>query len=137
MTPHFFMAIAMIVYFAFGFGGKHDMMHHSNMQNHDSHFVGDSTKTSKEKMNHHNHEKKDDHKDHELKDDAKKDSTEMKAWNTVCPVLGNEVDGETELVEYNGKYYGFCCPGCDTKFKKNPEKYSKNLSEDGTEFIKK
>ena len=56
------------------------------------------------------------------------------AWNKVCPVKGGEVDPEVSTIEYNGKNYGFCCPGCDSKFKKNPEKYSKNLNEDGTEF---
>ena len=48
---------------------------------------------------------------------------------------GNPIEEDTPTVEYNGKLYGFCCPGCDTKFAKNPEKYSKNLSEDGTKFI--
>ena len=56
-------------------------------------------------------------------------------WNKVCPVKGNPIEEDTPTVEYNGKIYGFCCPGCDTKFAKNPEKYAKNLSEDGTKFI--
>jgi YHS domain-containing protein len=60
---------------------------------------------------------------------------EMKVWNKVCPVKGNPVEDDSPTVEYNGKLYGFCCPGCDAKFEKNPEKYSKNLSEDGTKFI--
>ncbi|MCU0414775.1 MAG: YHS domain-containing protein [Ignavibacteriaceae bacterium] len=63
------------------------------------------------------------------------DSKELKIWNKVCPVMGNKVDVDGPTIEYNGKLYGFCCPGCDAKFKKNPEKYSKNLSEDGTKFI--
>jgi len=56
-------------------------------------------------------------------------------WNKVCPVKGEEVDAEAPTVEYNGKVIGFCCPGCDSKFQKDPEKYMKNLNEDGTEFI--
>jgi len=60
-----------------------------------------------------------------------------KPWNKVCPVKGNPVEEDSPTVEYNGKVYGFCCPGCDTKFAKNPEKYAKNLSEDGTKFIGK
>ena len=60
---------------------------------------------------------------------------ELQIWNKVCPVMGNKVDVDGPTVEYNGKLYGFCCPGCDAKFEKNPEKYSKNLSEDGTRFI--
>lgn len=60
-----------------------------------------------------------------------------KPWNAVCPVKGNPIEEDTPTVEYNGKVYGFCCPGCDTKFAKNPEKYAKNLSEDGKKFIGK
>jgi YHS domain-containing protein len=56
-------------------------------------------------------------------------------WNKVCPVKGNPIEDDTPTVEYDGKLYGFCCPGCDTKFAKNPKKYSKNLSEDGTKFV--
>ena len=63
------------------------------------------------------------------------DSADLTIWNKVCPVMGNKVDVDGPTVEYNGKLYGFCCPGCDAKFEKNPEKYSKNLSDDGTKFI--
>ena len=49
--------------------------------------------------------------------------------------MGNKVDPDGPTIEYNGKLYAFCCPGCDAKFEKNPEKYSKNLSDDGTKFI--
>ncbi len=68
------------------------------------------------------------------------DSTETTAnepWNKVCPVKGNPIEADSPTVEYNGKVYAFCCPGCDTKFAKNPEKYAKNLSEDGKKFIGK
>jgi len=77
------------------------------------------------------------------KADTKSQQTELqekkeaKPWNEVCPVRGGKVQKETALVEYNDKYYGFCCPGCDSKFEKEPEKYSKNLSEDGKKFIGK
>jgi YHS domain-containing protein len=60
-----------------------------------------------------------------------------KAWNKVCPVRGGEIDPDVATVEYNGKVYGFCCGGCDSKFKKDPEKYLKNLSKDGKRFIGK
>jgi YHS domain-containing protein len=63
------------------------------------------------------------------------ESTELKIWNKVCPVMGNKVDPDGPTIEYNGKLYAFCCPGCDAKFEKNPDKYSKNLSEDGTKYI--
>jgi YHS domain-containing protein len=55
----------------------------------------------------------------------------------VCPVKGNLIEADSPTVEYNGKIYAFCCPGCDTKFAKNPEKYSKNLSDDGKKFASK
>jgi len=57
-------------------------------------------------------------------------------FNEVCPVLGNKVNLKVNTVEYKGKVYGFCCPGCDDKFSKEPEKYIKNLSSDGKKFIK-
>lgn len=137
MPTQIFMVVAMLMFFALGMGPMKMMMSGHGMQQHENHLSDDSTKTKKEMMKHHNDESKDGHDQHGTKQEAKEDSTAKKAWNTVCPVLGNEVDGETELVEYDGKLYGFCCPGCDTRFKKDPEKYSKNLSEDGTEFIKK
>jgi YHS domain-containing protein len=69
------------------------------------------------------------------KSDEKKNQASVISWNKICPVTGEEVDPETLTVEYKGKVIGFCCPGCDKKFKKDPEKYIKNLSEDGTKFI--
>ncbi|RPI66072.1 MAG: YHS domain-containing protein [Ignavibacteriales bacterium] len=57
-------------------------------------------------------------------------------WNVVCPVLGNKVNLKVKTVEYDGKTYGFCCPGCDNEFQENPEKYLRNLSSDGKKFIK-
>jgi YHS domain-containing protein len=64
-----------------------------------------------------------------------KETANASAWNKVCPVKGEEIDPEVATVEYNGKQYGFCCPGCDSKFTKDPAKYSKNLNDEGTEFI--
>ena len=68
---------------------------------------------------------------------VKKVDSKLEAWNAVCPVRGEEIDPEANKVEYNGKIYGFCCNGCDSKFSKNPDKYSVNLSEDGKTFISK
>lgn len=62
---------------------------------------------------------------------------EAKIWNKFCPVRGNEVDVETATVKYDGKNIGFCCPGCDKKFNKDPKAYLKNLSKDGKKFIGK
>lgn len=83
---------------------------------------------------------KDPHQKMEVRTGQKTDSLKTiskEPWNKICPVKGNEVEAESPTVEYNGKVYAFCCPGCDTKFAKNPEKYSKNLSEDGKKFIGK
>ncbi len=75
----------------------------------------------------------------EVKSEQPADTTagkeDLVIWNKVCPVKGNPIEEDTPTVEYDGKLYGFCCPGCDTKFAKNPEKYAKSLSEDGTKFI--
>lgn len=40
--------------------------------------------------------------------------------NRTCPVMGNAVDGETYL-EWNHLRVGFCCPGCDARFREDPE----------------
>lgn len=93
----------------------------------------------------HKHEKKDSaktemHMHHEMENhDDSVDSDSLKSespWNSLCPVMGGEVDPEVATVMYEGKAYGFCCKGCDKKFKKDPAKYSKNLSEDGKTFQK-
>lgn len=57
------------------------------------------------------------------------------AFNKVCPVKGGEVDSDSPTFEYQGKVYGFCCSGCESKFEKDSEKYMKNLNEDGTKFL--
>ena len=46
----------------------------------------------------------------------------------VCPVMGSKFDVKefTEVVDYKGKSYYFCCGGCPGSFKKNPEKYINN-----------
>ncbi len=56
-------------------------------------------------------------------------------FNSVCPVLGEEVDLNGPKVFYNGKVYGFCCKGCDEKFMRNPEYYAKRISVDGQKFL--
>ena len=69
--------------------------------------------------------------------DKSSETASLQIWNKVCPVKGEEIDADAPTVEYNGKTIGFCCPGCDSKFQKNPEKYMKNLNEDGSKFIGK
>ena len=44
---------------------------------------------------------------------------------TTCMVSNEEfvVTESSPRVEYAGKTYYFCCKGCDTDFKKDPDKY--------------
>jgi YHS domain-containing protein len=54
-------------------------------------------------------------------------TAKVEAVNTVCPVSGDKVGGDTGkpvFVEYKGKKYAFCCKDCAKGFKKNPEKYA-------------
>jgi YHS domain-containing protein len=73
----------------------------------------------------------------DMKMESSTETASTTVWNKVCPVKGEEVDADAPTFEYKGKVIGFCCPGCDKKFQKDPEKYMKNLNEDGTKFIGK
>lgn len=46
-----------------------------------------------------------------------------------CPVTGDSftVHEQTPVVQYKGKRYYMCCPGCDTEFQKDPERYIKKM----------
>ncbi len=48
-----------------------------------------------------------------------------KVTNAIDPVCGMTVDPEHARgkAEYKGNTYYFCCPGCEAKFKADPEKY--------------
>lgn len=45
----------------------------------------------------------------------------------ICPVTGSKfnITKDSVYVEYKGKIYFFCCPGCKPKFESSPEKYIK------------
>jgi Cu(I)/Ag(I) efflux system membrane fusion protein len=45
---------------------------------------------------------------------------------TICPVMGGEIDKQYFTV-YEGKKVYFCCPGCEEQFLKDPEKYLDKL----------
>ena len=47
--------------------------------------------------------------------------------NKKCPVGGEDVDPKGKTVVYKGKTVGFCCDECIEDFKKNPDKYAKEL----------
>ncbi len=50
--------------------------------------------------------------------------------DAVCPVTKNKfkITPDTKAVDYKGQTYYFCCPGCDGKFIKEPEKYIEKRS---------
>ncbi len=58
-------------------------------------------------------------------------------WNKYCPVTGKKISKSAETLKYEGKIIGFCCAGSKHHevFLKDPERYLKNLSSDGQEFI--
>ena len=45
---------------------------------------------------------------------------------TTCPVMDSPIN-KALFVEYKGKKVYFCCPGCEDKFKAEPEKYVAKL----------
>jgi YHS domain-containing protein len=47
---------------------------------------------------------------------------------TACPVMGGKVD-RSVYTDYQGKRIYFCCSGCIDDFKKNPDKYLKQMGE--------
>lgn len=59
---------------------------------------------------------------------AKAEAGMIDVGNKFCPVSGDEVSGK-HFVVYQGKRYGLCCPMCEEKFKKNPEKYLAKMKE--------
>lgn len=49
-----------------------------------------------------------------------------RAVNTSCPVSEDPIDPATAIrVEYKGKLYDLCSPGCLRHFRKFPEKFSR------------
>lgn len=65
------------------------------------------------------------------------DAAVKKVWNSVCPVSGEAIEAGSPTIEVEGKLVAVCCPGCESKFKKDPAKFMKNLSPDGKKFLKK
>ena len=47
----------------------------------------------------------------------------------MCPVMLGRPVKEKFFVDYNGKRIYLCCAPCVKAFKKNPEKYLKNLKD--------
>lgn len=54
--------------------------------------------------------------------------------NATCPMMGDEVDAEGEVAEWNGETIGFCCEGCKPKFEAlSPEEQAAKLAEQGVQ----
>ncbi len=49
---------------------------------------------------------------------------------TVCPVMGGEIDKDV-FTDFEGKRVYFCCPMCIDKFKADPAKFLKKLTDEG------
>ena len=52
---------------------------------------------------------------------------------TLCPVMGNKID-TTVFTDIQGQRVYFCCPGCISKLKANPDKYFQKAAEEGVLF---
>lgn len=51
-----------------------------------------------------------------------------------CPVSGERVHRQTKVAStYKDKTYNFCCTLCLEEFKKDPEKYIKNIQKENSE----
>ena len=55
-----------------------------------------------------------------------KDVTPVAFEQTTCPIMDAPIN-KNIFVEYKGKKVYFCCPGCEDKFKAEPEKYLAKL----------
>lgn len=57
----------------------------------------------------------------------------------ICPVMvsKHKVKAKTEVIDYKGESYYFCCSGCPDQFKKDPDRYAKKPSEMSQVFIRK
>ncbi|MEO0165538.1 MAG: YHS domain-containing protein [candidate division WOR-3 bacterium] len=51
----------------------------------------------------------------------------------ICPVTGEKfkITQHTRFVDYQGKRYYFCCPGCDKQFLKDPKNISTRCMKPG------
>ena len=47
--------------------------------------------------------------------------------NSVCPVSGEDLGDDTQLIKYHGEIIGVCCKKCLAKIKADPDKYLKRL----------
>lgn len=54
------------------------------------------------------------------------------SYQTLCPVMNEEIDPQLSITLKTGQTIYFCCGGCDKKFLKDPAKYAPKLEAQGT-----
>jgi len=54
---------------------------------------------------------------------------------TTCPVMGGKINKKA-YADVNGKRIYVCCAGCVAKIKADPDKYIKQMEEEGIELEK-
>lgn len=74
-----------------------------------------------------------DEKKHETK--VEKSAAEDLKDQTVCPVIKAPINRDL-YVDYRGVRVFFCCEGCVSEFKKDPERYLKALKDLGEKPLK-
>ena len=66
--------------------------------------------------------------EHAPEEEAEHEEAVQDLGNERCPVMDNPV-AEDEYVVHNGWKVRFCCPGCDSLFLDDPERYADGLKE--------
>ncbi|MEI8246235.1 MAG: hypothetical protein WCI51_10420 [Lentisphaerota bacterium] len=71
-----------------------------------------------------------------VKSDKSADASTAKGKvQTLCPVMGEEID-KSIYIDVKGKRIYVCCGGCVKKIKADPDKYIKLLEDQGVELEK-
>lgn len=66
---------------------------------------------------------------------CKTEKSEVKKNQTKCPVMGSAVEiGKSSYVDVKGKRIYICCKGCEAPIKKDPDKFIKQLEDEGIEI---
>jgi YHS domain-containing protein len=58
------------------------------------------------------------------------ENKEIPKKQTTCPVMGGKID-KSQYVDVKGKRIYVCCAGCVAKIKADPDKYIKELEDQG------
>jgi YHS domain-containing protein len=79
----------------------------------------DPSETAAETMKHEGHEQM-------AKMEESAEAVAAAIEQTTCPIMDSPIN-KALFTEYKGKKVYFCCPGCEEKFKAEPEKYIAKL----------